>query len=553
MAAQVQLEPVSTAGTSPFMTPVGADQAGITPPAGTGGEFTGDTQGLYGETGDEPSCDSPSLLANLQTDPTKAAAWAEAVGIATADIPGYVHSLNPVVLRSDTAVTSYGYEDGTFFAYPAVLQAGTSVFVNGYGEPRVKCFSGNPLSEAQSYPQAGHAGPAWGHFQPATVTYVRPASTVVQNYTVVNVKNGGSGHRPGKHWPGEEGGYCTRHPDSDKCNGGKPTGPTPAEIKEQEKLDKAAADARQLAEQARKGATEARAKADRLNQEAGQAQLEMEKAKGAFDDKEKMHEALANALLPAELAVYEAIKAYEKNPTPENLAAREQAKRTYNQLTDAYSKVAAETAQAKKDFEAAEATAREKADQAKYAGSAATSAEGGAAHAEEVAKKSEEAAEQGPVKKPKPRDGNEVGNGDKVGEVGANPQGETPQDGDKPVEAPMPPAEAEPGGGARPGEPEQQLGPDNGVPLEQPSACPDAARPEQPGCENPPEPATEAEPEEPAPDNGAIEAEPEQSAPGAGQSPQGADGSDQQPPEGPSPQDENTEQPDTDGQPGEGG
>jgi hypothetical protein len=117
------------------MTSVGTDQDGLTPPEGAAGELTGDTQGLYGEAGDQPVCDGQALLANLQADPAKAGAWAEAVGIASGDIPGYVSSLNPVVLRSDTAVTSYGYEGGTFFAYPAVLQAGSSVFVNGYGEP----------------------------------------------------------------------------------------------------------------------------------------------------------------------------------------------------------------------------------------------------------------------------------------------------------------------------------------------------------------------------------------------------------------------------------
>ena len=72
-------------------------------------------------------------------------------------------SLQPVLLRSDTAVTSHGYADATFTAYPAVLQAGTAVFVNSYGEPTVKCFSGNPLTRAHADPAARYAGPVPAH------------------------------------------------------------------------------------------------------------------------------------------------------------------------------------------------------------------------------------------------------------------------------------------------------------------------------------------------------------------------------------------------------
>lgn len=60
-AAEVQREPISSAGASPFMSPVGQDQPNITPPTNTGGEFSGDTQGLFGETSDKPSCDAQSL------------------------------------------------------------------------------------------------------------------------------------------------------------------------------------------------------------------------------------------------------------------------------------------------------------------------------------------------------------------------------------------------------------------------------------------------------------------------------------------------------------
>jgi len=110
-------------------------------------------------------CREGSLIGNLRANPAKANAWADALGLRSEDIPSYVASLIPVVLRSDTSVTSHGYADGRFFAYPAVLQAGTAVFVNSYGEPKAKCFSGNPLTKVMSYPQARYVGPTWQHFQ----------------------------------------------------------------------------------------------------------------------------------------------------------------------------------------------------------------------------------------------------------------------------------------------------------------------------------------------------------------------------------------------------
>jgi hypothetical protein len=219
--AKVQREPVSSAGPNPFMSPVGHDQPYITPPANTGGRFSGSTPGLFGETGDKPSCDAQNLIANLQAEPVKAEAWADALGLRSEDIPSYVTSLIPVVLRSDTAITTYGYADGHFFAYPAVLQVGTTVFINSYGKPKAKCFSGNPLTVAMSYPQVSYVGSPWQGFQPTSITVIERTPTVINNYTLINVVKGITIYRPAplpRH--NDDNWYCKKHADSDRCQGG---------------------------------------------------------------------------------------------------------------------------------------------------------------------------------------------------------------------------------------------------------------------------------------------------------------------------------------------
>lgn len=165
-------ETVSYAGENPFTPPVGTDDPDVEPVEGGGGEQGGDTDGLYAQNPDAPSCDADALVTNLQGDEAKAKAWAEVLGIETAEIADFVKSLTPVTLRSATAVTNYSYAEGTYRATPATLAPGTAVFVNVYGEPTVKCYSGNPLTRGTS------ADPA--------VTTVTPARSVITHATYVN-------------------------------------------------------------------------------------------------------------------------------------------------------------------------------------------------------------------------------------------------------------------------------------------------------------------------------------------------------------------------------
>lgn len=155
-------------------------------PVRAGGVLPGDTNGLYGQAGDTASCDTRSLISNLGAE---AAEWATALGITSADIPTFVASLSPVLLRADTTVTNHGYTDGELTTYPAVLQAGTAVLVDSHGEPTVKCFSGNPLSKAPDISQAATIGSAWSGYTPQTVTIVQPTPQVVERRTVIDIHN----------------------------------------------------------------------------------------------------------------------------------------------------------------------------------------------------------------------------------------------------------------------------------------------------------------------------------------------------------------------------
>jgi uncharacterized protein DUF6777 len=188
-ASDSTLEPTNSASASAFM-PAGGPDASVSPPSGSGGgSVTGSTPGLFGGTLDSGSCDQDKMSRFLQSHPDKAAAWAKAEGIEQSDIPAYVHELTPVLLRADASITNHGYRDGRITAYPAVLEAGTAVLVDGYGTPRVKCYCGNPLSAPPQHQPTHYVGQPWQSFTSVTVIVIRPAPVVVENLTVINIQN----------------------------------------------------------------------------------------------------------------------------------------------------------------------------------------------------------------------------------------------------------------------------------------------------------------------------------------------------------------------------
>jgi hypothetical protein len=189
-AANVTMEPVASAGVNPFLPSVAKQQTPVTPPTGTGGAFAATTRGLYGGTLNNASCDGPAMVAFLQADPAKAAAWAGVLGIDTAEIPGYVAGLTPVVLRSDTYVTNHGFADGHATTLISVLQAGTAVFVDQFGLPRVRCYCGNPLTAVTPPENPGFVGAAWPGFSRTSITVIQQTTVIIDQFTLVDVTTG---------------------------------------------------------------------------------------------------------------------------------------------------------------------------------------------------------------------------------------------------------------------------------------------------------------------------------------------------------------------------
>ena len=110
-SAGVQRELVTSSGTDPFMPSVAAAPPSPTAPTttlpptnGTVQSFTGSTPGLYGGTQNNQVCDAQQLVNFLAANPDKGAAWAGVLGIRTSDIPTYVATLTPLLLRADTRV-----------------------------------------------------------------------------------------------------------------------------------------------------------------------------------------------------------------------------------------------------------------------------------------------------------------------------------------------------------------------------------------------------------------------------------------------------------------
>jgi hypothetical protein len=195
-AAEVELEPISSTGENPFMTSVGTDEADVTPPADTGGTFTGSTPGLYGGTLNNSSCDATQLVTYLRQNPDKAQAWADVIGITTVNISTYVDSLTPVILRSDVSVTNHGYSNGRATTIPAILQAGTAVLVDQYGFPVVKCYCGNPLTRPRVYKDPVYLGTPWRGFTPTNITIIQKTTVIIDIFTLVDPRTGESFRRP---------------------------------------------------------------------------------------------------------------------------------------------------------------------------------------------------------------------------------------------------------------------------------------------------------------------------------------------------------------------
>ncbi|GGT15555.1 MULTISPECIES: DUF6777 domain-containing protein [Streptomyces] len=208
------LEPASAQGRAPFTestatVPAGAAESPVPsgdvpdrPPATATGtvttrSLTGASPGLYGGSRDTASCDVEEQVRLLSADQARNAAFAEALGIRPAEVPGFLRSLTAVTLRADTRVTNHGYQDGRPTPYQAVLQAGTAVLVDDHGVPRVRCACGNPLDQPVALkPDSRRFGQPWAAYRPQDTVVIRPTVVVINKITFYDARDGRWYQRP---------------------------------------------------------------------------------------------------------------------------------------------------------------------------------------------------------------------------------------------------------------------------------------------------------------------------------------------------------------------
>lgn len=187
--ASVRTEPISTTQ-NPFAPPQGTDMPPTQPVVPTpNAQASGGTTGLYGGTLNLQVCDKNQMTTFLQANPDKAAAWAGVLGIPVPQIPTYINSLTPVILRTDTLVTNHGFRNGSATSFVSVLQAGTAVLVDDKGEPVTKCYCGNPLTTPPYYSSPPtYYGPTWPDWRGGSnYTTVTASTTVINVFVLVDV------------------------------------------------------------------------------------------------------------------------------------------------------------------------------------------------------------------------------------------------------------------------------------------------------------------------------------------------------------------------------
>lgn len=149
--------------------------------------------GLYGGTRDSSSCDVEQLIAFLQANPAKASAFAGVFGMTPDQLPAYLRSLTPLLLRNDTRVTNHGFANGVATPRHAILQAGTAVLVDAQGIPRVRCACGNPLLPPRPTPTAPTTrGAPWPGFDlTQVITIINTTNINITEFVILDATSGG--------------------------------------------------------------------------------------------------------------------------------------------------------------------------------------------------------------------------------------------------------------------------------------------------------------------------------------------------------------------------
>lgn len=208
-AEEVLLQPAAARGPDPFTRSTARPSGSVPAPSRTGPHqspapggravhaLPGSTPGLYGGTRRVASCDVGEQIRFLGADRARSAAFAQAAGVAPAEVPDFLHGLTPVLLRADTRVTGHGFGGGSATTFQSVLQAGTAVLVDGRGLPRVRCACGNPLTPPTDVGDAAAVrGAEWDGYDPARIVVVEPAARAVSDLVIVDVEHDAWIERP---------------------------------------------------------------------------------------------------------------------------------------------------------------------------------------------------------------------------------------------------------------------------------------------------------------------------------------------------------------------
>jgi hypothetical protein len=204
LASDIVLEPANTPGEDPFTPSVAAPadpsiaSGGPGPTSAAAGSASpGDTRALYADLAGVAVADPATLRSTLHADQAKAQAWARAEGIAVGDLDSLLSRVTPVLLRQDIRVTDYSWHGGQAVAHQAVLQAGSAVWVDELGRPRVRAASGSPLaSSTQLAPPLNYTGPSWPGFSPTTLDVITPATQPINQFVLYDPSTGQKFARP---------------------------------------------------------------------------------------------------------------------------------------------------------------------------------------------------------------------------------------------------------------------------------------------------------------------------------------------------------------------
>ena len=86
-------------------------------------------------------------------------------------------------------MTNHGFANGQATELQSVLQAGTAVLVDQFGVPRVRCYCGNPLLPPR-LTVTKYRGPTWPGYNPNTLVVIEKSTTVITEFTAVDVTTG---------------------------------------------------------------------------------------------------------------------------------------------------------------------------------------------------------------------------------------------------------------------------------------------------------------------------------------------------------------------------